>query len=454
MAKDLTKFRIKGTEQWLPKNRLVLSCLQQFFKDVIVKDYHPNENWPNEIQGSAGIIVALEEVSNERYYFMDDILVADDGRKYVVSNQWGAGNFNGFIEKARTMGYPIEASSAAGNTTTQVEQPATIKTVQDSPENAWTTPHALAFVIRHTMLADGEVIEGELNWMQVAFEEYDEQEIEVRDVWDDVDDQAQLFMLSGNYQPILINCLTYLDAQLDNDQKSRLIQILMQICVQDDLVSKHEYASLLLIAKLLYSAGAPYPIKNVLDNAGIKIEGTDPEQQEKQKLKIEIIGSMYYNTTDDVYSWDADNLLQISMNDRLIAKKYLSEIKIAEEESAVVNNIYKPGILSDDYLIDTVHASTLQLEDGTTIHIPFANCNLRREGELQIEYGKWHLQAELEVPGQFQLSELVFVSLNNLAEAIGSGEPHFASLILYPGVGELVFDVIDVNIKDTYSLVV
>ena len=110
MAKDLTKFRIKDTEQWLPKNRLVLSCLQQFFKDVIVKDYHPNENWPNEIQGSAGIIVALEEVTNERYYFMDDVLEAADGRKYVVSNQWGASNFNGFIEKARTMGYPIESN--------------------------------------------------------------------------------------------------------------------------------------------------------------------------------------------------------------------------------------------------------------------------------------------------------------------------------------------------------
>ena len=124
MAKDLTKFRIKGTEQWLPKNRLVLSCLQQFFKDVIVKDYHPNENWPNEIQGSAGIIVALEEVSNERYYFMDDILVADDGRKYVVSNQWGAGNFNGFIEKARTMGYPIENNQNAAKESQQDSVPA------------------------------------------------------------------------------------------------------------------------------------------------------------------------------------------------------------------------------------------------------------------------------------------------------------------------------------------
>jgi len=116
MAKDLTKFRIQGTEQWLPKNRLVLSCLQQFFKDVNVDDYpYLKQTWPDDIQGSAGIIVALEEVTNERYYFMDDLLEAPDGRKYVVSNQWGSSNFNGFIELARGMGYPIENNQNAAN---------------------------------------------------------------------------------------------------------------------------------------------------------------------------------------------------------------------------------------------------------------------------------------------------------------------------------------------------
>ena len=61
MAKDLTKFKIKGTDTWLPKNRLVLSCIQQFFKDVIVGDYnYLKRTWPDEIQGGAGIIVALE----------------------------------------------------------------------------------------------------------------------------------------------------------------------------------------------------------------------------------------------------------------------------------------------------------------------------------------------------------------------------------------------------------
>jgi len=111
MAKDLTKFKIKGTETWLPKNRLVLSCLQQFFKDVIVGDYnYLKKTWPDEIQGSAGIIVALEEVRNQRYYFMDTVLEAPDGKKYVVCNQWGASNFEKFIELAKTMGYPIESN--------------------------------------------------------------------------------------------------------------------------------------------------------------------------------------------------------------------------------------------------------------------------------------------------------------------------------------------------------
>jgi hypothetical protein len=117
MAKDVTKFKIKGTEIWLPKNRLVLSCLQQFFKDVIVGDYnYLKRTWPDEIQGGAGIIVALEEVTNERYYFMDNVLEAPDGKKYVVCNQWGASNFEKFIALATAMGYPIVSNQTESNT--------------------------------------------------------------------------------------------------------------------------------------------------------------------------------------------------------------------------------------------------------------------------------------------------------------------------------------------------
>lgn len=116
MAKDLTKYRIEGTEKWLAKNRLVLECVRQFFKDVEVKDNaYLQETWPTAVQGGAGIIKPLEEVQTERYYFMDDVLTAPDGRKYVVCNQWGTGNFEKFLELAKSLGYPVESNSAEGN---------------------------------------------------------------------------------------------------------------------------------------------------------------------------------------------------------------------------------------------------------------------------------------------------------------------------------------------------
>jgi hypothetical protein len=43
---------------------------------------------------------------------MDDILSAPDGKKYVVCNQWGSGNFEKFTDLAATMGYPIVSNQS------------------------------------------------------------------------------------------------------------------------------------------------------------------------------------------------------------------------------------------------------------------------------------------------------------------------------------------------------
>jgi hypothetical protein len=116
MAKDLSKFRIEGTETFLAKNRLVLSCLKQFFLDVKVNDYNDIiVGWPDEVQGNLGIIKNIEEITNERYYFMDDALTAADGNKFVVCNQWGAENFDRFVQLATKMGYPIENNQSKEN---------------------------------------------------------------------------------------------------------------------------------------------------------------------------------------------------------------------------------------------------------------------------------------------------------------------------------------------------
>ena len=113
--------------------------------------------------------------------------------------------------------------------------------------------------------------------------------------------------------------------------------------------------------------------------------------------------------------------------------------------------IYKPAILPNYYLIDYVGSSSVKTESGDTITIPYAYCNLKSEGDVTIKYGKWHLKAELEVENEFKLSDLVFIRLNNLIEAIESGEPGFASLILLPGKGTIKFNEVASNIKDTYE---
>ena len=71
---------------------------------------------------------------------------------------------------------------------------------------------------------------------------------------------------------------------------------------------------------------------------------------------------------------------------------------------------------------------SVKTESGDTITIPYAYCNLKSEGDVTIKYGKWHFKAALEVENEFKLSDLVFVRLDNLIEAINSGEPGFSSL--------------------------
>ena len=108
MARDTTKYGIKGEGVFYPKSRLVLRVLKQFFQDVVVSE-HPNSSWPDSLQGNLGVITALSEVVNTKYYFTDfDELVTDaNGVDYVVCNQWGKENFEVFIQHCSTMGYPI-----------------------------------------------------------------------------------------------------------------------------------------------------------------------------------------------------------------------------------------------------------------------------------------------------------------------------------------------------------
>jgi len=277
MAKDYTKYNVEGVGSNLNKARLVQKIVEHHASSFEGTYQAFLETWFDDLQGGKGVCKALTEIDakNERNYYVKEPITLADGTKIAVCNQWGKENLSNFLLHAGSLGYTIIADSdevATSDGINEAHATSVVEAVAGSPGGSWKTPHALAFVIRHTMLADGEVIEGELNWMHVAFDEYDEQDIEVRDVWDDVDTQAQFYWKLGYHNTLLVNCINFLAVNLDNSQKSRLIQILMQICAQDNLISSDEYVTLLLIAKNLYPGGEPYPIRDVLVRAGIEIE--------------------------------------------------------------------------------------------------------------------------------------------------------------------------------------
>jgi len=170
-----------------------------------------------------------------------------------------------------------------------------------------------------------------------------------------------------------------------------------------------------------------------------------------KKLEIEVLGSMYQDWDNEEFSWDVDNIIKVKLDNELIVNKPFDEFTVDEDETDLDNGIYEPDILPDYYLIDYVGTCSIKTESGNSITIPYAYCNLKSEGDVTIKYGKWHLKAELEVENEFKLSDLVFIRLNNLVEAIESGEPGFASLILLPGKGTINFNEVASNIKDTYE---
>ena len=275
MAKDYTKYKVQGLGSNLNKSRLVQKIIEHHANSFEGTYQAFLEIWFDDLQGGKGVCKSLNEINakNERNYYIKEPIALSDGTKIAVCNQWGKENLSNFLLHAGTLGYQISTegddATVSENEEVVAENTPEEDIIEGSPN--WKLPHALAFVIRHTMLADGEVIEGELNWMQVAFDEYDEQEIEVRDVWDHVDSMSQIYSKMGRHNTLLVNAINYLGNHLDNSQKSRFIQILMQICAQDNLIAKNEYVTLMLVANNIYD-GAAYPIRQVLDNAGLTIE--------------------------------------------------------------------------------------------------------------------------------------------------------------------------------------
>jgi uncharacterized tellurite resistance protein B-like protein len=292
MARDYTKYKFSSWKKGVGKSRMVFKVVEDYTRTMNMNYEELKKQWWDNIQGGKGIIRMVSEIDakNERNYYMKEPVTLSDGTNIVVCNQWGKENFSNFILQAGLLNYEIiadvnDSDSSENDTSAKAETQSSEEVVIEKSESStaavssgwsvmqpdWGMPHALAYLIRHVMVVDGSVEEGELNWMQKAFEEYDKYKIDVRGAWDEVDEAAQLYATIGMNDMVVVNSIKYLNEKLNGDMKSWLINTLMQITAQDDLISKDEYATLMIIAKEFFPGEEGY-IKHTFDKAGMKIE--------------------------------------------------------------------------------------------------------------------------------------------------------------------------------------
>lgn len=274
MAKDLTRYKMSDQTDFIPKNRFVLSILTKFFKTYKIVE-HPKRFWPDEIQGNIGLIKRIDEIDKERYFFMENQLKGEDGNSYVVCNQWGRDNFEIFLPHAKKFldEINLQIESNKEQDVFQVEKNEN-KTTEESEKISLIIGEgleaAIAFLIRQVIVADGLILEEELNWMQRAFNDFDDLEINVRDAWENVDTMAQYFTTINYTDAIFINSVMYVDQEASHDVKSTLLNILQQIAAQDDVVDEAEYNCLKFICNTFFP-GQLETMRNSFLNSNIKL---------------------------------------------------------------------------------------------------------------------------------------------------------------------------------------
>lgn len=110
---DNTKYRFDNQEYG--KGRLVLACISSMVSGNEITFGSLKEQLAS-VPFNGDVIIDKASYENklesspdtERRYFINDPLTAADEAVFYVSNQWGVGNIDGFIDKARELGKEID----------------------------------------------------------------------------------------------------------------------------------------------------------------------------------------------------------------------------------------------------------------------------------------------------------------------------------------------------------
>ena len=112
MARDYTKYTVKGIGENLNKRQLVFEIVKDYIEKKKPSFDKLNSVFKNEIQGSKGFIRKAAKVEDPKRFNMKEPLSIKNGMHVVVSNQWGD-NISNLIAVAEDLGYSISSDGEA-----------------------------------------------------------------------------------------------------------------------------------------------------------------------------------------------------------------------------------------------------------------------------------------------------------------------------------------------------
>ena len=107
MARDYTKYSVKGLGENLNKRQLVFEIIKDYVEKNKPSFDKLSSVFKDEIQGSKGFIRKAVKVEDPKRFNTKMPLKIKYGVEVVVSNQWGSKNIDAFLSLAKKLKYKI-----------------------------------------------------------------------------------------------------------------------------------------------------------------------------------------------------------------------------------------------------------------------------------------------------------------------------------------------------------
>ena len=114
MARDYTKYTVKGIGENLNKRQLVFEIVKDYVEKKKPSFDELTAIFKDEIQGSKGFIRKAAKVEDPKRFNTKIPLKIKFGVEVVVSNQWGSKNIDAFLSLAKKLKYKVSLEQSEG----------------------------------------------------------------------------------------------------------------------------------------------------------------------------------------------------------------------------------------------------------------------------------------------------------------------------------------------------